>query len=130
MRKKIVLIQDDLDCLEIMRILLENDGFEVLSPPCKQELFKANADYDLAIIDEYGAGKTGLQICRQLKEDEETRNIPVVVSSAGTELKTAALSCHADCYLLKPFDINHFLKLVKSLHGRNRQPGASAANNH
>ncbi|MFD2163280.1 PleD family two-component system response regulator [Paradesertivirga mongoliensis] len=130
MGRKIVLIQDDMDCQEIMRIILENDGFEVLSPPCKQELFKANPDYDLAIIDEYAVGKTGLQICKQLKEDEETCNIPVVLSSAGTELESAAISCHADRYLVKPFDINYFLKLVNSLPGKNHLPGASAANHH
>lgn len=130
MGRKIVLIQDDVDCLEIMRILLENDGFEVLSPPYKQELFKEKPDYDLAIIDEYAVGKTALQICKQLKEDEETRNIPVVLSSAGTELENAAISCHADSYLLKPFDINHFLNLVNSLQGKNHHPGTSATNNH
>lgn len=52
MGKKVLLIQDNVDCTEIMRYILEEDGFEVLSSE-SDEVLASTASYHLVIVDEF-----------------------------------------------------------------------------
>ena len=114
MSKKVILIQDDIACNEIMRYILEEEGFEVITPEPNQVLNNISRNYDLAIIDEYSEGRTGSNICKQLKTDNQTWDKPVILTSTGINLESLARACHADKYLGKPFDINCFSSLIKS----------------
>lgn len=113
-----MLIQDNDDCTEIMRWILEEEGFEVLSSGANQEIHNPH-NCDLIIIDEFSKGKTGCEICKQLKTGDGNFNKPIVLTSTGIGLETISKDCNADIYLSKPFDIEHFARVVNNLIRRN-----------
>jgi DNA-binding response OmpR family regulator len=114
MRKRVMLIQDNDECAEIMRLILEEEGFDVVSTNSNREI--NNPDYcDLIIIDEFSKGKTGCEICKRLKTSDTHSHKPIVLTSTGIGLKTFSADCNADSYLSKPFDIDYFASLVKTL---------------
>jgi DNA-binding response OmpR family regulator len=114
MGKKVMLIQDNEECTEIMRLILEEEGFEVFSWGANQEVSNAQ-NCDLLIIDEFSRGKTGCQICKQLKTGNNRFNKPIVLTSTGVGLDIFYADCDADLYLSKPFDIDYFATAVKGL---------------
>ena len=114
MRKRVMLFQDNDECAEIMRLILEEEGYEVVSATEKAS-FNRPANCDLLIIDEFSAGKTGCEICKKLKSGNAGFNVPIVLSSTGIGLENFKLDCDADFYLSKPFDIDNFVELVKCL---------------
>ena len=114
MRKKVMLLQDNEECAEIMQLILEEEGYEVFSA-MGIPLIPKPAACDLLIIDEFSAGKTGCEICKCLKSGKTGFNAPIVLTSTGIGLETFNADCKADFYLPKPFDIFYFVELVKSL---------------
>jgi two-component system phosphate regulon response regulator PhoB len=114
MKKRVMLIQDNEECTEIMRLILEEEGIEVFSSGANQE-YNNSQNCDLLIIDEFSKGKTGCELCKQLKSGSNRFNKPIVLTSTGVGLETFSADCNADIYLSKPFDIDYFARLVKSL---------------
>lgn len=112
-----MLIQDDLDCREIMRYILEEEGYNVMYPEAEQ-ILKVAVDYDLIVIDEFSEGRTGIEICKKLKTNDFTSNKPVILTSVTNNLKSLAQHCKADSYLVKPFDIHYFSQLIKTVLSR------------
>jgi DNA-binding response OmpR family regulator len=109
-----MLFQDNDECAEIMRLILEEEGYEVVFEAGNAP-FNRPAPCDLLIIDEFSAGKTGCEICKKLKAGYSGFNGPIVLSSTGIGLENFKLDCNADFYLPKPFDIDVFVELVKCL---------------
>ncbi len=126
MSKTVVLIQDDSDCKEIMKFILEKEGFEVITPSAKELLNKSTTDFDLVIVDEYSEGRIGCQVCKELKSDNQTCNKPVLLTSTRPGLEFVARECEADTYLVKPFDITYFTDLIKKML---EKPGSVAFKN-
>jgi DNA-binding response OmpR family regulator len=114
MQKKVVLIQDDFHCGEIMRYLLEDEGYAVLISNM-QEVLSNPPDFDLLIVDEFSEFKTGCEICKELKRNETTASKPIVFTSTCAHIELKAKECYADSYMAKPFDINHFSTIVNCL---------------
>jgi DNA-binding response OmpR family regulator len=111
MPKTVLLIQDNMDCTEIMQAILEEEGLQALTPESTQEIHSL-PEYDLLIVDEFSRGKTGCEICSTLKSK---RDKPVLLTSTGIGLTTFSKDCNADVYLPKPFDIYTFTSIVKEL---------------
>lgn len=114
MRKRVMLIQDNDECADIMQLILEEEGYEVVSTTGKPP-FSRPEECDLLVIDEFFAGKTGCDICKNLKTGSPEFNVPIVLTSTGVGLENFKLDCEADFYLAKPFDIFDFVELVKGL---------------
>jgi DNA-binding response OmpR family regulator len=114
MRKRVMLIQDNDECADIMRLILEEEGLEVVSMTGKAPLTRPE-NFNLLIIDEFSAGKTGCDICKNLKTGYPNFNSPIVLTSTGIGLESFKPNCEADYYLSKPFDIFYFVELVKCL---------------
>ena len=114
MRKRVMLFQDNAECADIMRLILEEEGYEVLAETGKSTFSRAPS-CDLLIIDEFSAGKTGCDICKNLKSSKPEFNVPIVLTSTGIGLEHFKPDCDADFYLPKPFDIFYFVELVKCL---------------
>lgn len=121
MGKRIVIIEDDKDILEIL-ILIFTDagyvatGYETGKTAVEIELLAP----DIVLLDVNIAGypKNGAEICSELKLYAPTRRIPVMLLSAEKNLALFAGSCSADGFMSKPFDIDELLKRVAELlHG-------------
>jgi len=114
---KILAIDDDHDIVEIMRMILEEEGFEVatLTNGLKVLDFIRTSRPDLILLDVMLGGVDGREICTQIKTDKEFGNIPVIMVSASHDLQqTLKLPNSPDGFIAKPFDIDVFVEKVKA----------------
>jgi DNA-binding response OmpR family regulator len=115
----ILVIDDDPDILEAIRAMLEDEGCHVQTSE-KGDYAEALRDLagglpDLIILDVLLSGKDGRAICRKLKEQDETRHIPVIMISAHPDAERSVKDVGADAFVAKPFSIDEFLDLVDGL---------------
>lgn len=117
---KILVIDDDAEFLEMMRLFLEQRGEHkaILSPDGVDGLAKALTDPpDLAIIDVMMPGVTGYEICRKLRASPPTASIPIIILTArGQPIdRQAALESGADEYMTKPVTLAELRERVSNL---------------
>lgn len=111
--KKILVADDDPGIVDVMQILLEDDGFEVIKTmDGKKVKTLCRQNPDLIFLDIWMSGMDGKIICKELKSDAATRIIPVVLFSANRDTKEIAVECGADNFILKPFEITDMLALA------------------
>jgi two-component system phosphate regulon response regulator PhoB len=114
MARKIIIIEDDLDTLEIMSLILAEEGYEILSADNAKPLHEVHTHQPMLILmDNRLTAGSGGEFCKKFKNDPATMHFPVVLVSANMGLETIALECNADGYLKKPFDIADLIELVK-----------------
>ena len=108
MAKKILIIEDHPATVEMIRILLEVEGFEVaVAYNGISGLEKVSSEKpDLILLDVMMPEISGLDVCRELKNKEETKKIPVVIVSikATEENVKEGMEAGANDYIGKPFD--------------------------
>ncbi|RZK57289.1 MAG: response regulator transcription factor [Pedobacter sp.] len=116
MAKRILVIDDDEDILNIMDIILGEEGYEaILSPtgPSTEEIKLIHPDLILLDVRIVGFEKTGTQICADIKSQLELSKIPILLFSAEADVPKLANKSGANGYVIKPFDINKLLATVK-----------------
>ena len=115
MRKKILIIEDDNDILDITTSVLNMANFEVTGTTGTNDIIAlVNVHQpDLILTDYMLPGLTGGQICKLIKENKDTANIPVVLMSAYNKQAIAIGNFNYDAYIKKPFDINHLVNVIQ-----------------
>jgi CheY-like chemotaxis protein len=114
MGKRILVADDDPAILEVLQIMLEDDGYVVETVAESLTVARVEASRpDLILLDIRLPGPDGGEICRQLKERETTRHIPLIVMSASRDAQRLADECGADAFLPKPFELDDLLDLVR-----------------
>lgn len=108
MAKKILLVEDDLKMLEVMRRYLENRGFSVIFTDNGSEalLLARDSRPDLVVTDVDLPGLDGFGLCKALKSSAETAALPVIIISGEKKEDTDIVAGYdkgADDYLAKPF---------------------------
>ena len=112
-KSKILVIDDDTSTLEIIFLVLHNAGFEVTIDSKADLGFLDKGDLpDLIIIDNNLGGRSGGEICKQLKENIYVKHIPVILTSAMEDLEQLALEATADDFLSKPFDMKSLFEKI------------------
>jgi two-component system phosphate regulon response regulator PhoB len=107
-------MDDDKDELILIRHVLRAKGYDVTVSENGDRLKEKNlTDIDLFLLDVNMPGILGTDICKNLKEDNITKDKPVILISASPELDAKASTCGADDYLLKPFSINNLMRLLQ-----------------
>ena len=117
MSKKILAVDDDNDILDVIRIILEDEGYEVLTLANGKHVFDIveENDPDLILLDVMLGGLDGRDICRALKQHDTFKKIPVVMISASHNLNNLLLMPGApNNFLAKPFDIDKLIEMVRS----------------
>ncbi len=121
-KKRILVVEDDRDINELIRYNLEREGFEVLSlfDGAQAVDIVETRKPDLVLLDLMLPECDGLQICRELKGEDSTKNIPIIMITAkGTESDVVVgLSMGADDYLAKPFSPQVLLARIKAIFRR------------
>lgn len=117
---RILVVDDNADLLQMIRMLLEaRGGHEViLSAEGEDGLAKARANPpDLAIIDVMMPGMNGYEVCRQLRQNPATAQIPIIILTARGQPvdREAALAAGADEYIAKPVTMAELLERVNRL---------------
>ncbi len=113
---RIMVVDDDLNIGELLRLYLEKEGYAVTVFAEGTEALKAFQDgiFDLALLDIMLPVMDGYQILREIRK---TSNIPVMMLTAKGETfdKVLGLELGADDYVVKPFEIKEVLARVKAL---------------
>jgi two-component system response regulator VicR len=114
--KKIVIVEDENDIVELLKIVFRNSDYDVLFF-CKSldndEIQLLYPDLILLDIRLIGSVKSGIDICRELKSTPSTSTIPVVLISAEYNLAEIAAECGADYFINKPYDLFSLLLKIK-----------------
>jgi two-component system, OmpR family, response regulator VicR len=116
MNKRIIIIDDDQDARKLLQFILTSNGFiaevysdgtglAVLIPPYP----------DLYLLDINLGNTSGLELCKQLKANESTRHIPVIITSSNTDIIPLAQDACADDTLPKPFDSKELISKIIDL---------------
>lgn len=115
MKKKILIAEDDQAILEVVKIILENEGYTTISTDKEEIIYKvAHTDTPhLILLDIWLSGHDGGKIAKELKSNPKTKQIPVIMLSANTETEKITIESGADDFLLKPFDIDDLLRIVR-----------------
>lgn len=111
---KILVIDDDVDILSVMEILLSMKGYNVEVTAKGENTFPKIETFkpDLILLDVLISGYDGRVICKQLKANEKTKHIPVIMFSAHPGAAATIADYGADDFIAKPFDVNHLLKKI------------------
>lgn len=112
--KKILIVDDEPDILEFLQIILEEEGYSVVSTDKAEYLEKlTNGGLpDLILLDMLLSGKDGRHIVKHIKSQEQTRHIPVIMFSAHPSAIETALRAGADNFISKPFNIDELLAMI------------------
>jgi len=114
---KLLVVDDEPDIISLLRLVLEAEGYHVVPAMSGDEaLSLAEIEIpDLVLLDLMMPGRSGLETCRQLKNQPKTKNIPVVVFSAlGREVdKKLTAEAGANAHVTKPFNNIGLLTEVK-----------------
>jgi two-component system phosphate regulon response regulator PhoB len=113
MTKRIVIAEDDQDILLILNLILKDAGYKVESLREGSAIVEGKLDVpDLFILDKEMPLIDGLAICKYLKLQQATRNIPIIMISAYHKLKKKAKQVGVNAFIEKPFDIRYLLETI------------------
>ena len=118
--RKVLILEDEVDIRSFVVINLKRAGFQTIEAGSGEEALerlKENPDIGVALLDIMLPGIDGLEVCRRLKGDRMTSNIPIIMLTArGDEVdKILGLELGADDYITKPFSVRELGARVKSL---------------
>jgi len=120
MKKEVLVIEDDQDIVDLLKIHLEDLDLNVSSAATGVlGLTKAReSHYDLIILDLMLPELDGLEVCKEIRADKI--NVPILMLTAKSEDidKIIGLESGADDYLIKPFNIREFISRVKAIFRR------------
>jgi DNA-binding response OmpR family regulator len=107
MKKKILIIEDDEDTAELLVHVMDRFNYDAVIAKNVMNVTNISAIApDLIMLDhKLGHGLGGV-LCKSLKSDETTKNIPVLLVSGTHHLRHIAEQCGADNYIPKPFDLD------------------------
>ncbi len=120
----IIVVEDERNFSRFLKMSLEDKGYEVFSYENGKDGEEAikNMCPDLVVLDVMLPGKTGLDICEELKRKEKYRDIPIlmitgVASRAGKDNNYWREQTKADAFLCKPFPVQELYAAVDKLLG-------------
>jgi len=113
--KKILLIEDEADISEVVKLILEDEGYavSVLGDADHFETKLRESNADLVLLDLNIGGFNGKIICEYMKNDTVLKSIPVILMSANINIKQIKEECGAEDLIMKPFDLNFLISKVE-----------------
>jgi len=117
MLKKILVLDDNQDILDIVHETLAYENFEVKSITKSEDVMPGLESFnpDLVILDYRVSGANGGEICRAIKADHRFGSIPVIIFSAYINTESELFDYGCDAIINKPFDLNELVEKVSSL---------------
>jgi DNA-binding response OmpR family regulator len=120
----VLVIEDERDILEVIRANLAREGYKVLEATDGEEGLRSAFDHgpDLVVLDIMLPSVDGIEVCRQLKSDPVTSQIPVIMVTARSDDTDVVLGLMtgADDYLTKPFSPKELVARVRAVLRRGR----------
>ncbi len=136
MAKKILIVDDEPDILEILSFNLEMEGYEVFTAEGADEAQKivnrqSGSGIDLILLDVMMTAKSGFEWARELKADKQTADIPIIFCTAKTaeDDLVAGFDLGSDDYICKPFRISEVKARVRAVLRRSGISSTPATDN-
>ncbi len=114
-KKKLLVVDDEQDILEFLKVILEDEGYIVVTTDKDDYLEGLNNDTppDLILLDLLLSGKDGREIVKHLKMQENTKHIPIIMFSAHPGAQETTRQAGADDFVAKPFEIDLLLSKIR-----------------
>ena len=126
-RPTVLLVEDEPAQREMLAYNLEAEGFDVITADNGEDglILVDENDPDLIVLDWMMPQLSGIEVCRRLKSNSKTRQIPVIMLSARAEEvdRVRGLETGADDYVVKPYSVIELMARVKA-HLRRIRPAA------
>ena len=115
-QRKILIIEDDANIRELLKIYLEREGYEITTADTGDSGIKAfkRENPDLVLLDIMLPETDGFSVCRQIRESSRT---PIIMLTAKSETfdKIMGLELGADDYIVKPFEMREVLARISAV---------------
>ena len=120
MKPKILVIEDEVSIVELLKYNLTASGFDVdvcFDGDSALDNIFGDIKYDLIIVDWMLPNISGLELCRRVRKDKTTKNIPLIMLTAKGEEedKLRAFETEIDDYITKPFSVNELVARIKAV---------------
>ncbi len=117
MAEKILVVDDERPVREVVALILERVGYEVVRATNGREAIEVAAKQNpqLIVLDMRMPGLHGIDTCRELRSRQGSRGIPILVLTGYMENEKAALDAGVDGFLAKPFRPEELIERVKVL---------------
>ncbi|MGI6269391.1 MAG: response regulator transcription factor [Candidatus Howiella sp.] len=127
MASKVLIVDDDVNICELLRLYLEKDGFDVIVANDGEAAISAVGEHkpDIMLLDIMLPKLDGWQVCREIRK---TSSVPIIMITAKGETfdKVLGLELGADDYVVKPFDAKEVVARVKAVLRRSVQEDDAA----
>jgi two-component system phosphate regulon response regulator PhoB len=119
MSARVLVIEDEVDLATTLEYNLRSEGFQVqLAHTGRQGIASANADPlpDIIVLDLMLPDVAGTEICRRLREQERTREVPIIMCTAkGEEIdRVVGFEVGADDYVVKPYSVRELVLRIRA----------------
>ena len=115
----ILISEDEKDIRELIAFTLRFEGYEIISTTNGEEAYQIALEMlpDLVLLDVRMPRMCGYEVCKKLKKNETTRDIPVVFISAKGQVNEIeeGISAGAEEYILKPFSPDQLTKSINAI---------------
>ena len=115
---QVLLVEDEPAQREVLAYNLQSEGFQVAKADTGDEalLLVEEERPDVIILDWMLPGVSGIEVCRRLKSNAETRSIPVIMLTARSEEadRVRGLETGADDYVVKPYSVAELMARVRT----------------
>ncbi|MGW6301507.1 response regulator transcription factor [Peribacillus butanolivorans] len=122
--KKILIIEDEENLLQFIRLEFEYEGYEVITAYDGREglAIALNENVDLILLDLMLPGLNGIEVCRRIRSSMD--NTPIIMITARDSVldKISGLDSGADDYISKPFQIEELLARMRAIFRRSEIP--------
>lgn len=114
---KILIVDDDPGIGEMLKTLLEFNGFEAFVSEKPEETSEniLNLDIDIVLLDMLISGVNGTDVCAELRKNEATETIPVLMMSALHDAGNKCRSAGANDFISKPFEMDELMNRINAL---------------
>jgi DNA-binding response OmpR family regulator len=114
---KVLIIDDDPDVRTVMNIVMQKQGYEVATAFNKADALSKLEDFQPSVIllDVLLSGTDGREFCREIKQNEEMKNVPVIMVSAHPGAAENINSYGADDFISKPIDTLRLMEKIERL---------------
>lgn len=124
LKRRVLLVDDDPLLLEVLTTVLDLEEFAVVAASDGETALDLAADQwiDLVVCDVRMPGIDGLEVCRRLKADAATADVPVILLTGKDtdEARAAGQAAGCDAYVTKPFSALELLDVMRGLPDRDR----------
>lgn len=121
---KILVVDDDSGIGEMLKTLLEFYGYEVwvTEKPDEAESLIVQKDSDLVLLDMLISGVNGTDVCKGIRQNESTKDIPVLMMSALHDAGPKCKASGANDFIAKPFEMDDLIKKIKRVLVKKEMP--------